>query len=192
MQKLDHKIVFDEHKKAKLGKKVIPFSLKGIDANGNFITWDIEENFKNNKWTILFFYPADFTFVCPTEIKRFSTLATEFAKENADLVGASVDSPFVHLNWTKSSLGKVEVPLLSDQNNLVSKYFGIYQKDLGVAWRGTFIISPEGVLYVNYSTFGEVGRSPSEVLRLLRAAKLAHAGKLVPCEWHPGDETLMV
>lgn len=191
MQKINHKVIFDEFKRAKIGKKVIPFSLKGINAKGDFINWDIENNFKKGEWTVIFFYPADFSFVCPTEIKGFSSLASEFLKEGSNLVGVSVDSPFVHLNWTQTTLGKIEIPLLSDQNALVAKYFGVYQKEEGVASRGTFIISPEGTLYVNYSTLGEIGRSPLEVLRLLRAAKLAHSGELVPCEWQPGDKTII-
>ncbi len=187
---LTNEAVYIERKRAKLGEKVLSFAAKGIDKDGNQITWNIDDNFKSKKWTVLFFYPAAFTVVCPTEIKAFSKLSEAFAKEGADLVGASVDSSIVHLNWIRSSLGQVNIPLISDQNTLISEYFGIRSADLGIAWRGTFIISPTGMLYVNYSTFGEVGRSAKETLRLLQASKVASTGRMVPCEWQPGEETL--
>ena len=175
---------------AKLGHKVKPLSLKAMNTKKEFYDWNIEDNYKNNKWTVINFYPADFTFVCPTEIKGISNLANEFKKANAEVLVASVDSLFAHKKWVESELGSINIPMLSDSDHKVSKYFNIYSSTKGLAWRGTYIISPEGVLYVSYSTFAEVGRSAKEILRLLHAAQVSHRGELPPCEWQPGQQTL--
>lgn len=188
--KLNHETILTHS--ARLGENVLDLEAKGVDAKGQFIDWNITNNYQQKLWTIIVFYPADFTFVCPTEIRKVSELASEFTKNNAQVVVASVDSPFVHQNWRESSLGKINIPMLSDQNHLLSRYFNIYSANDGLAWRGTFIISPTGKLYVNYSTFGEVGRSAKEILRLLQASQAADEGKLMPCEWNPGDDTIKV
>ena len=175
---------------AKLGHKVKPLALQAMNAKKEFYDWNIENNYKNKKWTVINFYPADFTFVCPTEIKAISKLANEFTKANAEVLVASVDSLFVHKKWVETELGSINIPMLSDSDHKVSKYFNIYSSTKGLAWRGTYIISPEGVLYVSYATFATVGRSAKEILRLLHAAQASDRGEMPPCEWQPGQKTL--
>ena len=139
------------------------------------------------KWVVLFFWPLDFTFVCPTEIRAFNELYDEFKKSGAEVLGASVDSVYSHKAWTENGLGKIRFPMLSDFKKGVSESYGILHKEKGVALRGTFIIDPEGV--VKYSVVSDlnVGRSADETLRVLKAFQ---TGDLCPIDWKPGQKTL--
>ena len=141
------------------------------------------------KWLVLFFYPLDFTFVCPTEIQAFSQQYKEFTGAGADVIAVSTDSAFTHKAWTESSLGKVEFPIIGDTNHEVSRLFGVLIEDKGIALRGTFIISPEGKVVSSVVNELSVGRSVDETLRTLKAFQ---TGGLTPCEWKPGQETLKV
>lgn len=139
------------------------------------------------KWLVLFFYPLDFTFVCPTEITAYSGRIEDFKKENAEVLSVSVDSEHSHKAWINSSLGKVNFPMASDMTKQVSKDYGLLIEDEGVALRGLFIIDPEGV--VRYSVVHDlnVGRSVDETLRVLKALK---TGGLCPIDWGEGDDLL--
>ena len=143
------------------------------------------------KWVCLFFYPLDFTFVCPTEIVEFSKRSGEFAEKNCQVLGASTDSKFSHLGWANShpDLAHLKIPLLADYTKQIAREYGILKEDLGAAYRGTFIIDPEGILRFIYVTDLEVGRNVDEVLRVLGALQ---TGGLTPCNWKPGDSTLKV
>jgi alkyl hydroperoxide reductase subunit AhpC len=139
------------------------------------------------KWVVLFFYPLDFTFVCPTEIKAFNQQCDQFRKANAEIIGVSTDSSYSHKAWTENGLGKVAFPLIGDTNHAVSRLFGVLVEEKGIALRGTFIIDPEGkVVSANVNDL-KVGRSVDETLRLLKAFQ---TGELVQCGWQPGQATL--
>jgi alkyl hydroperoxide reductase subunit AhpC len=142
----------------------------------------------SGKWVVLFFYPLDFTFVCPTEIKGFNEKLDVFKQLNAVVLGASVDSKYSHLAWIKrGDLGDLNYPLLSDFNKDVAERYGILDKKEGVALRGLFIIDPDGVLQYQLVHNLSVGRSVEETLRVLEALQ---TGELCPLGWHPGVKTL--
>ena len=141
------------------------------------------------KWKVVFFYPKDFTFVCPTEIKAFGDLNEEFADRDAQVLTGSVDSEFVHLAWRqhKEELKDLPFPMLADVKRELSTRLGILDAAQGVAKRATFIVDPEGIIRFAYVTDMDVGRNPEEVLRVLDALQ---TGELCPCNWQQGDDTL--
>jgi len=149
-----------------------------------------------DKYLVLFFYPLDFTFVCPTEILAFSDRHQEFKDLGAEVLGCSVDSHFSHLAWTdlprtKGGLGKLNFPLLADLSKKVSKDYGVLLKDVGISLRGLFIIDPKGV--VRQITINDlpVGRSVDETLRLIKAFQFVEEhGEVCPAGWNPGDDTI--
>ena len=168
----------------KVGKKAPEFSVDAYDR-GDFRTVSLADY--KDKWVVLFFYPLDFTFVCPTEIKEFNKHLDEFKKLNAEVVGASVDSKFSHKAWDEKELGGIQYPLLADFNKEISNRYGILDDRVNAAQRGTFIIDPEGILrYYVVSDLG-VGRSVAETLRALKALQ---TGEMCPAEWAPGEKTL--
>ncbi|MFH1899034.1 MAG: peroxiredoxin, partial [Patescibacteria group bacterium] len=139
------------------------------------------------KWVVLFFYPLDFTFVCPTEIRGFAKHEDEFKKANGVIIGASTDSVHSHKAWFERDLKEVKFPILADNAHKLSSDYGVLIEDQGIALRGTFIIDPEGVIkYVVVSDLN-VGRSVDETLRVLKALQ---TGELCPIEWHDGEKTL--
>jgi alkyl hydroperoxide reductase subunit AhpC len=138
------------------------------------------------KYVVLFFYPLDFTFVCPTEIMEFSRRNKEFKELNTQVIGASCDSQYSHKAWIENGLGEIHFPLLADFTKEVARSYGALLSD-GFPTRATFIIDPEGV--VQYAAYHSpnVGRSVSETLRVLEAVQ---TGQKCPVEWHRGDKTL--
>ena len=139
------------------------------------------------KWVVLFFYPLDFTFVCPTEIQGFARKIAEFQKLNAVVLGASTDSYFSHKAWFERDLPEVKFPVLADTSHALSRAYSVLKEDSGIAYRGTFIIDPSGILRSQVINDLPVGRSVDETLRTLQALQ---TGDLVPCEWKPGQKTL--
>ena len=141
------------------------------------------------KWKIVFFWPKDFTFVCPTEIAAFGKLNRDFNDRDAVIYGVSTDSEFVHLAWRRShpDLKDLPFPMLADIKRELSAAFGILDRKEGVALRATFIVDPEGV--IRYASVNDlnVGRNPQEVLRVLDALQ---TDELCPCNWKKGDEFL--
>jgi alkyl hydroperoxide reductase subunit AhpC len=148
------------------------------------------------KYVVLFFYPLDFTFVCPTEIIAFSDRAGEFAKINTQVIAASTDSHFSHLAWTNLSrkeggLGKMNIPLLADKNARISRSYGVYRDDDGVTLRGLYIIDDKGILRQITMNDLPVGRSVDETLRLVQAFKFTDEhGDVCPANWKPGADTI--
>ncbi len=139
------------------------------------------------KWVVLFFYPLDFTFVCPTELQQFSEKADAFERANAQVLSCSVDSAYSHEAWSKGTLHEQRYPMLSDLNHSVSTAYGCYLEDKGVALRATYIIDPQGVLqWAEYNPLN-VGRSADEILRVLTALE---TGELCQAGWKPGEQTL--
>ncbi len=139
------------------------------------------------RWVVLFFYPRDFTAVCPTEIREFSQRAPEFRALGAEVVGCSVDGVESHRAWIADGLGPVSIPLLADPDRAIARSYGALLEPEGVATRATFLVDPAGV--VQYAAFHNlaVGRSVSETLRVLEALV---RGERTPAEWRPGEPTL--
>lgn len=138
------------------------------------------------KWVVLFFYPRDFTFICPTEIKQFARTEGEFEKNNAIVIGASTDSEWSHKAWFERDLAEVKYPILADTTHQVSEMYNVLGED-GASQRGTFIIDPDGILRWTMISDNSVGRSVAEVHRALQALQ---TGELCPVEWKPGETTL--
>ena len=175
-----------------IGQKFPAFALTGVVSN------DMDKAFKpfdsdsfEGKWRVVFFWPKDFTFVCPTEIAAFGKLDREFRDRDAQLLGVSTDSEFVHLAWRrdKEELRNLPFPMLSDIKRELTTQLGILDPEAGVAQRATYIIDPEGVIRFVYVTDLNVGRSPEEVLRVLDGLQ---TDELCPCNWKKGEETLKV
>lgn len=173
-----------------VGDKFPKFSLEAsVGSELKFPVITDETN--KGKWQVVFFWPKDFTFVCPTEITAFDDLHDEFAKRNTALLGASVDSEFVHHAWKENhpKLKNLKMPMLADVKRELSTELGILDKDAGVSQRATFIVNPEGIIKFVMVTDLSVGRNPAEVLRILDALQ---TGELTPCGWNPGDDVLKV
>ncbi|MBI1970303.1 peroxiredoxin [Candidatus Woesearchaeota archaeon] len=141
----------------------------------------------HGKWVVLFFYPLDFTFVCPTELTGFAKAEQEFTKCNAVVLGASTDSAHSHKAWFSRDLSVVKYPVLADTNHRLSEMFNVLIRDQGIALRGTFIIDPDGVLKYQVVSALNIGRSITETIRVLQALQ---TGGLCPVDWHPGQDTL--
>ena len=156
---------------------------------------DISLSQYKGKWVILFFYPLDFTFVCPTEIIDFSEKNAEFKALNAELIGCSVDSHYTHLAWINTprkegGLGAINYPLLSDLNKDVARDYGVLA-DGGLALRGLFIINPKGQIVYEVVHDLAVGRNPEETLRVLAAfQQVEKTGEVCPSSWKPGAKTM--
>ena len=146
------------------------------------------------KWTILFFYPADFTFICPTELGDMADLYEQFKKEDAEVLSVSTDTAFVHKAWHDESetIGRINFPMVADPTGKLSRQMGVYIEDEGVALRGSFVIDPDGILKAFEIHDNSVGRSANELLRKLQAAKFVreHGGEVCPANWKPGGDTL--
>jgi lipoyl-dependent peroxiredoxin subunit C len=177
-----------------VGDKFPAFSLAAVKGGAEGINLktaftQIDNATDAGKWKIVFFWPKDFTFVCPTEIVAFGKIAGEFADRDAVVYGASTDSEFVHLNWrlNHEDLNKLEIPMLADIKRELTSALGILDKDAGVAQRATFIVDPNDVIRFAYVTDLSVGRNPAEVLRVLDALQ---SDELCPCNWQKGEETL--
>lgn len=139
------------------------------------------------KWVCLFFYPLDFTFVCPTEIKAFGEIESKFKEAGCEILACSTDSHFTHKAWYERDLKEVKFPVLADTSHEISKSYGVLIENEGIALRGTFLIDPKGVLqHMSINALG-IGRSPDEALRTLMAAK---TGELCPANWKPGQATI--
>jgi alkyl hydroperoxide reductase subunit AhpC len=168
----------------KVGEKAPDFNAVLAYHQGEFHDVSLKD-FKG-KWVILFFYPRDFTFVCPTEIKEFAKLEADFKKYKGVIVGASTDSEHSHKAWFEKDLPMVKYPILADTTQRVSSNYNVLGSD-GASQRGTFIIDPEGVLRWMMVSDNSVGRSVKEVLRALQALQ---TGELCPVDWTPGSKTL--
>jgi alkyl hydroperoxide reductase subunit AhpC len=150
------------------------------------------------KWVILLFYPLDFTFVCPTEVLKFSAAAEQFTKLNCQIFGISVDSGYVHKAWVDTKRedgglgGSLNYPLLSDLNKVTAKDYGILMEKEGIALRGLFLISPDGIVMHSTINSLSVGRSVSEALRVLKAFQFVstHEGQVCPADWEEGKDTM--
>lgn len=146
------------------------------------------------KWLVLFFYPGDFTFVCPTELEEMADNYETLQGIGAEVLSVSVDSVFVHKAWhdTSDAIKKVKFPMLSDLRHELCEIFGTYIPEDGVSLRGTFVVDPDGILRIVEVNDNSVGRNAKELIRKIQAAKFVreHNGNVCPASWEPGDETL--
>lgn len=171
----------------KIGEKLPDFELNGF-YNDEIKKFKLSDYY--GKWVVLFSYPADFTFVCPTEVRGFNEKSGEFKKLNAQVLGFSVDSAWSHKAWVEKEWRKLDFPLLSDtEKNLIYQYgIDTLDQEAGVvALRATLIINPDGILKYYVVSDNDVGRSVEETLRVLEAFQ---TGKLCPVDWHQGEKTL--
>lgn len=175
-----------------VGQKFPQFQMKATvsnDLKNAFI--DVSNSTYKGKWLVVFFYPKDFTFVCPTEIKAFGDLNGKFKERDTQVLAGSVDSEFVHLAWRqqKEELKNLPFPMLADVKRELSSALGILDPVEGVSQRATYVVDPEGIIR-HVSVYDlNVGRNPAEVLRTLDALQ---TDELCPCNWEQGKETIKV
>jgi alkyl hydroperoxide reductase subunit AhpC len=177
-----------------VGDRFPAFSLKAVKGGAEGLNLataftDLTEKSDAGKWKVVFFWPKDFTFVCPTEIVAFGKLAGDFADRDAVLYGASIDSEFVHMNWrlNHADLKDLPIPMLADIRRELATALGILDKTEGVALRATFVVDPEGIIRFASVNDLSVGRNPAEVMRVLDALQ---SDELCPCNWTKGDDVL--
>ncbi|HEX7057476.1 MAG TPA: peroxiredoxin [Bacilli bacterium] len=175
-----------------VGKKAPDFTMETALGNGQDFGNVSLSDYKG-KWLVLFFYPLDFTFVCPTEITALSDSYAVFKDLDAEILGVSVDSKFSHRAWINTSrdsngLGKLNFPLASDITKKTASDYGVLIEDEGVALRGLFIIDPEGTVKYQVVNHNDIGRSVDETLRVLQALQ---SGGLCPVNWKPGEKHLV-
>jgi len=173
-----------------VGDKFPQFELKGVVSTDPKTAFrDFDNASDAGKWKVVFFWPKDFTFVCPTEIAGFGALNGDFKDRDAVIYGVSIDSEFVHLAWRQNHADLKNLPfaMLSDVKRELSAALGVLDADSGVAKRATFIVDPDNVIRFAYVTDMNVGRNPQEVLRVLDALQ---TDELCPCNWQKGEEVL--
>jgi len=173
-----------------IGDKFPAFDLKAVVSTDPKTAFrQISDASDKGKWKIVFFWPKDFTFVCPTEIAAFGKLAGDFADRDAVVYGVSTDSEFVHLAWRQNhaDLKNLPIPMLADIKKELSAALGVLDRNEGVAMRATFVVDPEGIIrFVSVNDLN-VGRNPAEVMRVLDALQ---TDELCPCNWQKGDDVL--
>lgn len=180
--------------KAFIQKPAPNFEATAVSTSGEFETVKLSDY--KGKYLVFFFYPLDFTFVCPTEIIAYSDRAEEFKAINCEVLACSVDSQFSHLAWTqlprnKGGLGKMNIPIVADLTKQISRDYGVLLEDAGVALRGLFIIDDKGILRQITMNDLPVGRSVDETLRLVQAFQFTDKhGEVCPAGWKPGSDTM--
>ncbi|WP_417330943.1 alkyl hydroperoxide reductase subunit C [Halomonas cupida] len=174
-----------------INTEVKPFNATAFH-NGEFV--DVTEESLKGKWNIFFFYPADFTFVCPTELGDLADNYEEFQKLGVEIYSVSTDTHFTHKAWHDSSetIGKLQYPMLADPTLQISRNFEVLIEDAGLAERGTFVIDPEGKIQIVEINAGNIGRNAEELLRKVKAAQYvaANPNEVCPAKWKEGEETL--
>ena len=174
-----------------INTQVKPFKATAYH-NGKFVPVS-EENLKG-KWSVVVFYPADFTFVCPTELGDLADQYAEFQKLGVEVYGVSTDTHFTHKAWhdTSDTIAKIQYPLVGDPTGAITRNFDVMIEEEGLALRGTFVINPEGEIKLCEIHDNGIGRSASELLRKVKAAQYvaAHPGEVCPAKWQEGDKTL--
>ena len=174
-----------------INKEVADFSVEAY-VDGDFKT--VTKDDILGQWSLFFFYPADFTFVCPTELEDLANKYDEFKAAGCEIYSVSTDTHFTHKAWHEESerIGKVTYPMLADPTHALCKDFKVLIKEDGLAERGAFIVDPDGKIQVYQVNAGGIGRNADELLRLLQAAQFVaeHGDQVCPAKWQPGAETL--
>ena len=174
-----------------INTEIKPFKATAFH-NGKFV--DLTEADVKGKWSVFFFYPADFTFVCPTELGDMADLYPEFQKLGVEVYSVSTDTHFVHKAWADASdtIKKIKYPMIGDPTGAISRNFDVMIEEAGLALRGTFVVNPEGQIKVAEIHDLGIGRDASELLRKVKAAQYvaSHPGEVCPAKWTEGAETL--
>ena len=174
-----------------INSKIVDFKVQAFH-DGAFKT--ITQNDLNGKWSIFFFYPADFTFVCPTELGDMADKYEAFQKMGVEVYSVSTDTHFVHKAWHDASptIKKIKYPMLADPTGLLSRAFGVHIEEAGLAYRGTFVVDPEGRIKLAEIHDNGIGRNADELLRKVQAAQFvaSHPNEVCPAKWQPGAKTL--
>jgi peroxiredoxin (alkyl hydroperoxide reductase subunit C) len=176
---------------ALINTEVKPFQATAYH-NGSFV--DVSDEALRGKWSVVFFYPADFTFVCPTELGDLADLYEDFKSLDVEIYSVSTDTHFTHKAWheTSDTIGKVQYPMVGDPTGVITNNFEVMREGQGLADRATFLIDPDGVIqFMEISSEG-VGRNATELLRKVRAAQHVrkHPNEVCPAKWEEGDDTL--
>ena len=160
--------------------------------NGEFV--DVSDEDLRGKWSVVFFYPADFTFVCPTELGDLADNYAEFQRLGVEIYSVSTDTHFTHKAWhdTSDTIGKIRYPMIGDPTTAISQNFDVLRENEGLADRGTFVIDPDGIIQVVEITAEGIGRNAVELLRKVKAAIYVreHPNEVCPAKWEEGDDTL--
>ncbi len=182
----------DTIKMIQIDQKIPDFNL---EAFHNEEIKSIKLSDYKGKWLILIFYPADFTFICPTELEETANYYEEFKKLGAEILSVSTDTAFVHKAWHDQSpaIKKIKFPMVADPTGRLCRAFGTYIEEQGISLRGSFIIDPDGILRAFEVNTNNIGRSAKELLRKLQAAVFVreHKEQVCPASWEPGKETLI-
>ena len=174
-----------------INKEIKPFKATAFHG-GKFV--EVTEASVRGKWAVFFFYPADFTFVCPTELGDLADTYPQFQRLGVEIYGLSTDTHFTHKAWhdTSETISKVQFPLIGDPDHVLARNFEVLLEESGLADRGTFVVDPEGRIQIVEITAGGIGRDASELLRKVKAAQYvaAHPGEVCPAKWKEGEKTL--
>jgi len=174
-----------------INKKISEFKVQAYHAE-SFKT--VTEKDLLGKWSILFFYPADFTFVCPTELGDMADKYEEFKRMGVEVYSVSTDTHFTHKAWhdTSETIKKISYPMLADPTGQLTRAFGVHIEEEGLAYRGTFLINPEGQIKIAEIQDNGIGRNADELIRKVQAAQFIakHPNEVCPAKWKPGAETL--
>ena len=174
-----------------INTQVLPFKATAFH-NGKFV--EVTDADLRGKWSVVFFYPADFTFVCPTELGDLADNYAEFKKLGVEIYSVSTDTHFTHKAWHDSSdtIRKIDYVMVGDPTGAVTRNFGVMIEEAGLADRGTFVIDPDGKIQIIEINAGGIGRDASELLRKVKAAKYvaSHPGEVCPAKWKEGEATL--
>ncbi len=176
---------------ATINSVIKPFSAQAYHQ-GKFLP--VTDADLKGKWSVVFFYPADFTFVCPTELGDLADNYAEFQSMGVEIYSVSTDTHFTHKAWHDSSetIGKIQYPMIGDPTGTITRNFGVMIEEAGLADRGTFVIDPEGKIQIIEINAGGIGRDASELLRKVKAAQYvaSHPGEVCPAKWKEGEATL--
>ena len=174
-----------------INQQVLPFQATAYH-NGKFVPVS-DETFKG-KWSVVVFYPADFTFVCPTELGDLAENYATFQELGVEVYSVSTDTHFTHKAWhdTSDTIGKIQYPMIADPNGAVTNNFGVMREGQGLADRGTFLVDPDGVIQFTEVTAEGIGRNAVELIRKVKAAQYvrSHPGEVCPAKWEEGESTL--
>ncbi|MFC5525999.1 alkyl hydroperoxide reductase subunit C [Rhodanobacter ginsengisoli] len=174
-----------------INTEIKPFKAQALKS-GQFI--EVSDADLKGKWSVVFFYPADFTFVCPTELEDLADNYAEFQKLGVEIYSVSTDTHFAHKAWhdTSDAIGKINYTMIGDPTGLISRNFEVMIEEAGLADRGTFVIDPQGKIQIVELNAGGIGRDASELLRKVKAAQYvaSHPGEVCPAKWKEGEKTL--
>ena len=174
-----------------IGTEVLPFNATAF-KDGKFV--DVSDGDLHGQWSIVFFYPADFTFVCPTELGDLADHHDELKGLGVEVYSVSTDTHFTHKAWhdTSETIGKISYPMIADPTLAISRNFDVLIEEAGMADRGTFVVDPDGKIQLVEVNAGGIGRNAAELVRKVKAAQYvaAHPNEICPAKWEEGEDTL--